>query len=278
MQLPSFMVATAKTSILLNGIYVKFNALIDILQRFCQPLTLHNSNSIYEISPFGSSFLVEYKTRKFRLFTRHQLGNGEQAYSPEKVLLIFEDYQSNRVGLSPSNSFSLKFNGQNEKSLEDLAIVEYSQQIGGADIERFFYKLDLHAMSEFDNTDNKKIVAIFAIGYPSRFLTAETSFDEEYLPTEASLNVGYAPLFLERANPSPWDIEYRTALQAHHRYNRDVGDPDGFSGAPVFYIYEDEARQSHLGFAGIITDGSKEGRFNIYRASDISRYLIRACS
>jgi hypothetical protein len=55
----------------------------------------------------------------------------------------------------------------------------------------------------------------------------------------------------------------------HERYHAEIGDPDGFSGSPVFFIWQDETRQTHLGFAGMITHGNRSGAFQIYPAEAI---------
>jgi hypothetical protein len=40
-------------------------------------------------------------------------------------------------------------------------------------------------------------------------------------------------------------------------------DPDGMSGAPVFFIYLEDRKEAHLGFAGMVTDARIE-RYMVY--------------
>ena len=60
----------------------------------------------------------------------------------------------------------------------------------------------------------------------------------------------------------------------HAKSAAEIGDPDGFSGSPVFFLYQDESLQTHLGYAGMITHGNKDGRFMIYEAACI-RDLVK---
>jgi hypothetical protein len=83
----------------------------------------------------------------------------------------------------------------------------------------------------------------------------------------------WVKLYLEPVAPSVWDQEYRVPLQVHHRYQADIGDPDGFSGSPVFFLYQDDSKQAYLGFAGMITDANKSGRFSMYEATFIPQIV-----
>ena len=79
----------------------------------------------------------------------------------------------------------------------------------------------------------------------------------------------WCKLYLQPRKATEWDLSSRIPVKVHEKYPADVGDPDGFSGSPVFFIWQDESRQTHLGFAGMITQGDKSGNFQIYPAETI---------
>jgi hypothetical protein len=59
------------------------------------------------------------------------------------------------------------------------------------------------------------------------------------------------------------DHDFRVQSQRHQRYRAEIGDPDGFSDAPLFFLYQDDTRQAHLGFVGMFTDSKMSGSFPI---------------
>lgn len=74
---------------------------------------------------------------------------------------------------------------------------------------------------------------------------------------------------------SEWDLDSRIPLKVDDRWHAEIGDPDGFSGSPVFFIWQDATRQTHLGFAGIITHGSSSGSFQVYPTETIREIVNR---
>ncbi|MGO7955521.1 hypothetical protein [Rhizobium leguminosarum] len=56
-------------------------------------------------------------------------------------------------------------------------------------------------------------------------------------------------------------------------YGQDIGNPNGWSGAPVFFVWGDDNKDHHLGFAGMIAHGSSHGGFMLYRAEDIRKFV-----
>ncbi len=136
-----------------------------------------------------------------------------------------------------------------------------------------FYELLQFDLADVRTLSEQSLVAIFAVGYPTRLSQYEVEFDEEMNPGTLGVKLGWSALYLQRATPIRMDLSHRLPLEAHERYRGDIGNPDGFSGAPVFFIRQDETGQCHLGFAGMITDAHRAGRFNVYEAVHIRSML-----
>jgi hypothetical protein len=119
-----------------------------------------------------------------------------------------------------------------------------------------------------------QVRAIFAIGYPTMARDAEITFDADDIPTAVDMTSRWVKLYLELAEPAPFDTENRRALVKHRTYEQELENPDGLSGAPVFFIYLDPSLQAHLGFAGMITHGNGT-RFMIYEGETIRLLLER---
>jgi hypothetical protein len=51
-----------------------------------------------------------------------------------------------------------------------------------------------------------------------------------------------------------------------------IDDFDGLSGSPVFFLYEDDGRQSRLGYAGMVRLASN-GLFHVYEGRYIKQML-----
>jgi hypothetical protein len=273
MEIPSFFTAAMKSTVQMNGVYVRFDRCVENLQRFCRPVIFHNEDPLYEASYAGSSFLLRYKRRHVVLCTEHQLGHGSNKRTPDELMIILEDGQGTKVGISPSAAAKVRFPSLDAANLEDIVLVEYLPNGGSRELGGYFYQLDADGMVDLRTLDQERVLVVFAIGYPSRFSSFETEFDADCQATGLDVRLGWSKLYLEQTDPQSRDIPLRLPLQARGDARADIGDPDGFSGAPVFAIYQDVQRQAHLGFAGMITHGSKDGRFMIYEAERIRLLL-----
>ena len=141
-------------------------------------------------------------------------------------------------------------------------------------LEPQFLQLDLNSILDLRSVPPERISLIFAIGYPTRFSSFDTKFNET---DDAAIGLDvtsrWVKLYLEQVSPSVWDKDCRVSLQVHHRYHVDIGDPDGFSGTPVFFLYQDNSKQAYLGFAGIIAEANMAGRVSMYEAVHIRQIL-----
>ena len=111
------------------------------------------------------------------------------------------------------------------------------------------------------------------------FLSASTGYEPEYAEDEivgAQVTPRWSKLYLQPSASELLDLEDRIPMVVHEEAPVNIEDPDGASGAPVFFVYQDKSEQAHLGFAGMITDASKAGRFMLYDAAVIQSILEKS--
>lgn len=269
--LPSSLIAKMKISVPMNGVLVPFNRCIDNLQRFCRPLMFHNDDPTFDLSVSGSSLLFRYRGRNLVLCTQHQLTN--QGREGDDIVLILDDPDGRKVALTPNEVTRAICSVPAQKNLEDIFLAEYHSARNGRNLTPQFFALNLDTTADLRSIPASNVVLIFAIGYPTQFSSLEMRIDPDSYPTGLDIISRWCKLYLTFAEPGAWDKDFRLPLRTHEKYHADVGDPDGFSGSPVFFLYRDSTLQAHLGFAGMITDANREGRFVIYEAANIRQVL-----
>lgn len=270
--LPTPLVAAMKLSVPINGLFVPFKRCVDNLQRFCRPVMFHNDDPTFDLSYSGSSFLFRYRGRNLMLCTRHQLGKGAAARDPQDIMLIIEE-AGRKVGLGPNEVTRANFAAPEQRDLEDIFLAEYRSVPDGRNLDPHFLRFDLDELPDLRSVPADRIVLTFAIGYPTRFSSFETTFDAEDMPVGLDVVSRWCKLYLEPRAPDAWDRDYRLPLRLHREFHADLGDPDGFSGSPVFFVHQDESKQAHLGFAGMIAEANADGRFSIYEAAYIRQVV-----
>lgn len=262
-------IAEMKLSVKINGLLTPFRSVPTSMQRYCLPLFFHREDKVYDLAFSGSSLLFQHRGHNFQLATKHQLRiAGEDAFEPADVCLIVEKDQRH-IGLSPNGATRLKVNGSDDFLPQDILIVEYERFRGEIDLQRRFLKLDLDQARTLSEVKPESIRLVFTIGYPSRAQEYEPEFDDDYTAIGLRVISRVAKLYFDETKLGPSYEESRALLQVGERYKGDIGDPDGWSGAPVFFLWGDDNREHHLGFAGMITHANSAGSFLIYRAEDI---------
>jgi len=265
--IPSNLHAMMKVSVPMNGVHVPFNRCLDNLSRFCRPLMFHNDDAVFDLSYSGSSFLFRHCERNLMLCTRHQLVN--QSRAAQDVVLILDDLNEGKVALTPNEVTQVIFPVPEHKNLEDISLVEYHSKRNNRNLDPHFFQLDLNHTADLRSVPPEMVLLIFSIGYPTRFSSFDTSYDDEYNTTGYEIISRWCKVYLTKTEPTAWDRESRIPLRVHEDWHAEIGDPDGFSGSPVFFLYQDETKQAHLGFVGMITDANCEGRFAVYEAAHI---------
>lgn len=272
--IPSFLTAAMKLAIPMNGVLVPFNRSLENLQRFCRPVLFHNDDPMFDLSCSGSCLLFRHAGRNLMLSTHHQLTT--QGRDPQEVVLIVDEPDGRKVALTPNEASRAVLKLPEQANLADIFLAEYASERNSRNLASQFFALNIDATRDLRSVSPEKVVLIFSIGYPTRFSSFETSFDEEESSVKGlDVTSRWVKLYLQPAAADAWDQENRVPLKLHERYQAEIGDPDGFSGSPVFFVYQDDSKQAHLGFAGMITHANKEGRFNIYETGYI-RQIVKA--
>ena len=269
MTIPTFLDSSLKTTVPINGVFLSFSKAIDSLERFCRPVFFHNDDPLYEVSYAGSSFLFRYRNRNLRICTKHQLGSGVSARSPRDLILMINNEEGANYGLTPRESTKVEMHDDSDRTLEDILVTTYEKLVDGPEIQKYFLELNADKIVDLQGLDCGNVIAIFAIGFPRAQSSFESTFDEVFEPISLHVTANYTPLYLEFSEPSAWDQPHRIPMTLHPGYTNGIGDPDGYSGSPVFLVYKDTSAQCHLGFGGMVTDASNDGRFNIYDAKQI---------
>lgn len=249
-----------------NGVHVPFKESVKSIQRFCRPLLFYNENSDFELSFGGSCFLFRNGGRNFVLSTKHQFDNLGR--DPKDLALIFKNADGTNSGLNPNEANRINIDIPENKDLEDVLVAEYDDNRGAIELPSHFLNVDVARMADLTQVPANDVQLIFTIGYPNAH--AKYDFEDDGSGNYVlDLVSRWAVVYLELTERDGFDKDLRLPLQAHDRYHNGIGDPDGFSGSPVFFLYFDKNGEGQLGFAGMVTDASLSGRFNVYEA----RYL-----
>lgn len=273
----SFIYARLKLSIMINGISVSMENCVDALERFCKPLMFLNDDNDNPVSIFGSSLLFFHGGRNIILLTKHQLDNSRR--QPQEVSLIidaprFVGDSSGKIAFLPDSAVFLP-KQPNSENYRDIVLVEFPQKCDRYDVTPYFLNLNLEETANLSMVDEDKIITIFAVGYPTESVSYDPGYDESGESSGPEFVFGKHRLYFEMAKCSPFDKADRIHLRALMSNGISIMDPDGLSGAPVFFTYIDDGQQAHLGFAGIITDASKDGLFAVYGAGVIKDVIFR---
>lgn len=264
--IPSFLTARMKTSVLMNGVFVPFSKSFDNVQRFCRPLAAHNEGSDYDISLYGSAFLFRVRDMNLMICSKHQVVNSGR--DPSELMIILGE-GDNAVGMTPSSVGHVSVLGPDFHDAGDIFLAEFKSGPNGRDVTGSFFRIDLDATADLRVVEPESVTLIFSVGYPSRLVDIEPSYTDDYDLTDVTIFSRWAKIYLQQVSRLPSDIPGLVPLELHESYKVDLGDPDGFSGSPVFFIYQSKDQVSNLGFAGMITYASKLGRFNMVDASHI---------
>ncbi|RWA60687.1 MAG: hypothetical protein EOQ28_32335 [Mesorhizobium sp.] len=268
-------IANAKLSVPINGLITPLTRIPDSVHRFCRPLNFYRPDSPYDLAFSGSSLLFRYRSRNFQLATKHQLRMaGQPDFDPAMACLLFEK-DGGHIGLSPDGATQVKVNSLDDLSAEDILLLEYENQRGDRPMTPHFLQLDPAQMAGLAQVPDSQVKLIFSIGYPFHVQGYEPVFDESYNVTKLDVVARWAKLYLERRARARFDLETRIPLRVMEKYHGDIGDPKGWSGAPVFFLWLDAKSDLQLGFAGMITHGGGTA-FGVYPAENIVELVNRA--
>ena len=238
---------------------------------FCTPAFFHHEGQgVFDLSRTGSAFLFRYRGRNIALLTRHQLGEGLGAVRPEQFTVTLIEPAGVKVGLSPNAVTKVRMQNLEHSNLDDVLLLEYDNVRGTRNLRGLFLDLDLaHTL---ETVAPESVQAIFSVGYPTAHGDVDFEIDDEGNATDMNMELRWVKLYLTPDKPGPLDPENRRPMVQDPRADQETIDPDGMSGAPVFFISLDASSQAHLGFAGMITH-ARDRRYMIYDGSHLSRVV-----
>lgn len=257
-----------------NGLQLSPPAVPDSLQRFCRPLAFWNRGTDFELSFSGTCLLFRQDGRNLMLCTRHQLTNAGRR--PDDIVIVVDDPGDRRVGINPDEVSQVVLDVAADPVYADLAdimIAEYSTVRPDRNLDARFLKFDVSASPDLRAVAAAAVDAIFCIGYPTSDTSYEPRHDEDWNLTGVDIVSRWSKLYLKVAEPTEWDAAGVIALEPARAEEPILDDPDGISGAPVFFIYGIKARQPRLGFAGIVVRGNRLGRVNMIEAAHVRQAL-----
>ena len=116
-----------------------------------------------------------------------------------------------------------------------------------------------------ETVPSNAIKGIFAIGFPSELTAVEIGeWDEDAGDPPVSMRFHWVKVHLQLAAAThPFDPDNRIILEPDPKAPTTLSNPDGLSGAPVFFVWQDNSNQAWLGLAGVVTN-ARIDRFAVY--------------
>lgn len=264
-----------KLSIEMNGVYVPFNQVIEAWRRHCYPLLHYIPDSQgLDLGYAGSSLLLCHRGQLLQLFSNHQLENlGIDATD----VLIYRDELTDEKALGPMEIVTSTVDDVSHENLNDIKIIRYASQREPDALAARFFRNDVSSMQTLEETDPDQVVLIFTVGFPLRNGRVEGDFNDESFEFEnAHVFSASTKIYSQKADPIKIDPDNRLPLEIHDDFEVPPGyDFNGFSGAPVFFIWQDTEQNAHLGFAGMVTEVLFDSRLELYPGSKIQDILRR---
>jgi hypothetical protein len=275
-ELPSFAVAKAMLNVEINGVLVPFKEVPTRLSKHCRPLFFYRQNSSYDLAYSGSSLLFRVGSHNFQLSTKHQFRmEGQPDFSQvDSCLLVEED--GRHIALTPNGASRVVLDPKADDFLpEDIALQEYDETRNGRDLNPSFLKMPFLDMKTFEDVDPKSILLVFSIGYPSSAQGYDMTFNDDYEVTDVNVVSRFLPIYFDPESIGPSYEVSRDQISVLDSYRNVIGQANGWSGAPIFFIWRSAGDVAHLGFGGMITHGKDEGRFLIFRGKDIQEVVSK---
>ena len=269
----SLTLAHLKMSVLVNGVAMRFPEAMKAIRRFCQPAMFHSDAPVFDAGATGSAVFIRYRGNNFGLCTLHQFGSSGVVFPPEAFFLGLDGEEGRKVGLPPNEAIQISFDHEGHQNLSDLYVARFDDTREGRNLRQHFLEIDFQATLQTVPANRVKIIV--AIGFPTEEIEVNLKLDEDEIPIGYDMKLRWVRLVMERASPNKIDTPNRLPLVIHSKQENAISDPDGMSGAPVFFVYVDSSLQVYLGFAGIITN-SNGHRYMIYEADTIHLLFDRA--
>jgi len=253
-------------SVDVGGLHIPALDALDYSVKFCSPLFFQNENESYPISVGGSSFLFRFRGRNFQIATQHQIKNLSRD-AKEVRIAIPESLET--LMLSPARSF-VRTAQTGADQATDFRIWEYDVSLD----ERFarnFLRLYEDDFAAIPPKEARNTIAYYTVAFPANAQKIE--LDEEQVRS-THMRTNWAKVLIVPDTNALKLIEGREYMRCVDSMSEMGLSADGFSGAPVFAIYQKADLQCRFAFCGLITDGHEDGRLAIFPATEIVRSVI----
>ncbi len=272
--LASYLIARLRLSVRVNGIYIPFGDAITSLHRFCKPVLIQRSDPIYNMAYSGSSFLFRNAGRRVQLLTKHQLKSTPTEYfsSQDLTIPLFKDGQN--FGVPPSGAQMPKADATRDASYDDIILVVYESD-AHPETAPLFLDLDWTSIPTLRQIDLSAVECYFTIGYPHIFTDYDIDYAEDGDPLFISIRSRWCTIYLQPSARQAFDLDTRLPFVVDPRMHIEPFDPDGLSGAPVFFVYRFNGGQAGWGIAGMITHGANN-RFQVYDGENLRNFVLSA--
>ncbi|TXL71738.1 hypothetical protein FHP25_29060 [Vineibacter terrae] len=258
--------AKAKLSVTINGLLVPFSQAPYSCTRFTQPFIFYNGGSPFDVSLAGSCALVREAGENYLIATRHQLGKRSDERERTEVCVAFpSEERPGTTGLvTPCGSVLVSYDQPEMQYAEDLLILMFTRGEKRPEFNLRF--LDINRVSTLDEAKAGEIVSYFITAFPS--VGSKYNLTEDGMAL-AEVISGFARLTLEPSEANVMDGHIAFHVKENVPKERNL---DGYSGAPVFFVWLDASKNAHLGFAGIVRLGGNN-ILHVYDGDRIRRII-----
>lgn len=269
-----FISANSKLTVELNGLHIPATAVPESLRRFIRPLAFLNQNTEFQLSFSGTCLLFRSRGRNFLICCSHQVTNAGR--KPEEIVIVADKSDGRSVGINPNEAAQGRLDPSDDISLADVAdilIAEFPAQMPDGNLAANFLRFDISEAPDLRSVPQDYVSAIFAIGYPTADTSYDSEFDDDGNIVSVDIMKHWVLLYLRQEALSAWDAPGLMPLVPANGFTEVLAEPDGISGAPVFFIYGLHTGRPGLGFAGMVARANTQGRVNLIEAAQIQQFL-----
>lgn len=252
-------------SVTVNGVLIPFINLPHSMHRFVRPAQFTTDHDVYELNRSGTAFMCRYKNLRIAITACHQTGKGGLELPPAEKFVVLAEAEGNTLAIPPQNFHRPKTEAGEFKSLEDLCVFDFGEQVNDRIVQTF----NLDEVLWSDSLD-LTVDYSFLIGYPTS--SERWNFSDNDESEFIGIVNGWIQQDLQADQPALMDTEHRSMFIQHEGSNKPEVEPDGLSGSPVFSIVNRVSNHRCLRFDGIVTN-ARNSRFAVYPSIYIREFL-----
>lgn len=258
--------AKERLSVMINGILVPFSQAPYACSRFAQPFIFYNEDSSFEVSAVGTCALLREAGENYLIATRHQLGKRGAERERTEVCVAFpnEARPGTSALVTPCGSVIVTYDQAGMQYAEDVLILMFTRGEDRPDFNLRF--LDINRVSGLEDAKAGEVVEYFITAFPS--VGSQYNLTEDGMAVREIVS-GFARLTLVPSNTQVMGGHITFHIKENEPKERNL---DGYSGAPVFFVWLDGEKRAHLGFAGIVRLGGNN-TLHVYEGDRIRRII-----